>query len=65
MILFVLAPKIIIISGPKATLGRELSIVKKGSTILAKVLHSYKIRAIINPLDIPRIKEINTSIKVV
>ena len=33
MILFILAPAIMIISGPKATLGSELIIVKNGSII--------------------------------
>ena len=33
IILLILAPKIIIISGPKATLGNELIIVKNGSII--------------------------------
>ena len=59
--LFILAPATIIISGPKATLGRELIIVKKGSTINAKIGISYKIIAIIKPKIIPRLNEINTS----
>ena len=56
---------IIIISCPKATLGKEFNIVKKGSMILAKNLYIYKIKAIIKANRIPRKKLINTSSKVI
>ena len=63
--LFILAPAIIIIRGPKATFGNEFIIVKKGSIILAKVGNSYNIIAINKPKVVPNIKEINTSLSMV
>ena len=53
------------IIGPKATFGRELIIVKNGSMILAIILNSYSIIAIINPREIPNIKAIIVSYIVV
>ena len=38
--LFILAPAIIIIKGPSATLGKELIIVKNGSIILDSIGNS-------------------------
>ena len=40
MILFIFAPNIIKIIGPKATLGRAFKITKNGSNILEKVGYS-------------------------
>ena len=57
----VLAPAIIIISGPKATLGKLFNIVRQGSNILFKILNSYKIIAIIKLIVMPRINAIKVS----
>ena len=54
-----------IIIGPKATLGSEFIIVRNGSTILANILNSYKIIAMINPNEIPSINAIIVSYMVV
>src|SRR5574344_2018479 len=65
IMLLLFAPKIMIISGPKATLGREFIIVKKGSIILARVLNSYKRMEINKPKIVPILNDIRTSYKVV
>ena len=64
MTLFRLAPKIIIISGPRATLGREFSMVRNGSIIELIIGNSYSIMAIMKPSKIPRTKAIIISYKV-
>ena len=61
----VLAPDQIIIIGPRATLGRLLIIVKKGSVILAKIGISYNKIAKIKPREIPIRKARTVSYKVV
>lgn len=61
MILLVLAPTIIIIIGPNATLGSEFKQVKNGSITLYKLLYKYnKIDKIIL-INKPIIKDINIS----
>lgn len=61
----VLAPNHIMIRGPRATLGRELIIVKYGSTISEIVLLSHKRDAIINPIIEAIEKLINVSYSVI
>lgn len=57
---FLLVPTHIIISGPRATFGRELIIVKYGSIILASVLFHQRIVAI----NIPKADAIKKLINV-
>jgi hypothetical protein len=55
------APAHIIISGPKATLGREFNTVKNGSYTLAINLFHHNIDAIKRLKIVEIIKEISTS----
>ena len=52
----VLAPTQRIINGPKATLGKELIIVKNGLNILKRVFLNQKIEEIKKPRNVPIIK---------
>ena len=61
----ILAPAHIIISGPKATLGRELIIVKYGSKTLDKNLFHQRIVAINKLITDATEKLIITSYKVI
>lgn len=63
--LFSLAPNMIIIIGPSATLGIELSIVRNGSNILNRYLDRYKIIEIIMLKIILSINETKVSFIVV
>lgn len=60
----VFAPAHIIIIGPRATLGKELSIVKNGSITFAKNLFIYIKTLNTNAINVPKINEIKTSLNV-
>ena len=64
MIELVFAPTHMIMIGPRATLGRELSIVRKGSRTSLKNLFKYKIILIKNAISMPPVNEMMISFKV-
>ena len=65
IILFWFAPRVIIINGPSATFGSELSIVRYGSNIFAIIGKEYSSVAIKSEIIVVNVNDINTSLIVV
>ena len=60
-----LAPHVIIIIGPKDTLGSELNIFKNGSNALYKLLNKYKVIDIIKLIIKHKVNDKNISLIVI
>lgn len=65
MIAFVLAPTQMMMMGPSATFGRELSMVRNGSIVSAKNLNRYIATLMTKAITVPKENEMNISKMVV